>query len=561
LATRPAIAEGRSILSGDSLGWLLLFGFVLVVAVPTLAWASHRAYLGGRTLLVPAVYCWYFFVLAVLQVRFAGQLAMFAAVFAGLGFVYLASVVDVVDPPAFESRRVVPVSLSIPDRQTVAYLVVLLVLVAGLSAVQVPVKISQITTDGGDYRAAAWMQDHAAERGLEYPGNYVLSPWGENRMYNYFVNGRSDSYVYAQNNYDRFLQSTEPERWYERLRDRVGFVVVDLHGADPETLQSRLSSGFGSRQSGAPGLEHYRARYVSPGGEPAVFTLVPGGTFTGTAQPNETITVSTDVDLPGASFTYERSVQTTMDGRYAVTAPYPGTYVVGENTHRLTDDDVRSGGFVGDRGTPAHWSFEAGRGEVAYDRRGGNHGRINGSRWTSGVRGRGLAFDGDGSVEVPRAGTLDWSNGGSLSVWFRTDEAIDYREDRQYPRIAARAASSPYRSTDGYQIALRRGQIAGVLGEGEGATRLFGPRVDDGEWHHAVLTWNGTVVRLFLDGRQVTSGSFEGDPANANPFAIGSASDGDQRFIGRVDEIRVSDDPLTPDEVRDRYEATTNETS
>jgi dolichyl-diphosphooligosaccharide--protein glycosyltransferase len=292
-----------------------------------------------------------------------------------------------------------------------------------------------------------------------------------------------------------------------------------------------------------------------------VFTLVPGGTFTGTAPPNETVTISTDVDLPGASFTYERSVQTTMDGRYAVTAPYPGTYAVGESTYRLTDNDVRSGGFVGDRDTPAHWSFEAGRGEVAYDRRGGNHGRINGSRWTSGVRGRGLAFDGDGSAEVPRAGTLNWSNGGSLSAWFRTDETIDYREDRQYPRIAAKAASSPYRSTDGYQIALRRGQIAGVLGEGEGATRLFGPRVDDGEWHHAVLTWNGTVVRLFLDGRQVTSGSFEGDPANANPFAIGSASDGDQRFIGRVDEIRVSDDPLTPDEVRDRYEATTNETS
>jgi len=88
------IAETQSLLSGDTVGWLLLFGFVLALAVPFLVWKSIAAYRGEQGWLVPVVYSWYFLLLTIYQVRFAGQLAMFTVVFAGLGFVYLAAGVD-----------------------------------------------------------------------------------------------------------------------------------------------------------------------------------------------------------------------------------------------------------------------------------------------------------------------------------------------------------------------------------------------------------------------------------------------------------------------------------
>ncbi len=42
-------------------------------------------------------------------------------------------------------------------------------------------------------QAADGNRRDAAERGHEYSENYVLSRWGQNRVYNYFVNGESEA--------------------------------------------------------------------------------------------------------------------------------------------------------------------------------------------------------------------------------------------------------------------------------------------------------------------------------------------------------------------------------
>ncbi|MFW5956714.1 MAG: STT3 domain-containing protein, partial [Halorhabdus sp.] len=104
LVSTGGIAETMSLVSGDLgtlVGPIFLFGFALFLAVPYLAWASWRAYrsLAPRCLLA-SVYGWYFLVLALIQIRFAGQLALFAAVFGGLGFVHVAAWVDLAAYPA-----------------------------------------------------------------------------------------------------------------------------------------------------------------------------------------------------------------------------------------------------------------------------------------------------------------------------------------------------------------------------------------------------------------------------------------------------------------------------
>ncbi len=347
LLRTDAIAETGG-LFGESFGWLLLFGFVFLLAIPYFVVFTRRAAeRPGWTPLV--VYAWYFVALAVVQIRFAGQMAPFVAVFAGVGFVALAEWVDVIDePPAVIGDAPDAVrNLTLPDRATIQSLVVLFLLVGSLSFVQIPVKTGQLTHTDAQYETASWMADHADDREMEYPDSYVFSQWGDSRFYNYFVNGESQSFGFARSNYDVFLFGTDAQQWYERLRDRVGFVVVPPEAVGNATMiGTRLYQTDGSRTEATPGLAHYRLVFVSEDAQQKVFTLVPGARIVGEARPNQTLTVETDVTVGSYDTTYEREVQTGPNGNYSVTVPYASEYRVAGESVTVTKTDVQNGAAV-----------------------------------------------------------------------------------------------------------------------------------------------------------------------------------------------------------------------
>jgi dolichyl-diphosphooligosaccharide--protein glycosyltransferase len=357
-------AETQSIFAGGPsgffLGPILELGFAWVFALPMLVMASWRAYRRHRPAwLVVCTYGWYFLALAALQRRFVGELAPFFAMMAGYAFIVLLAKLDVIDLPAFSrdeenrGRRrgdsSTTRSLGLPDRSTISALAILLLFVTSAGAVQTGVRHEQVKITDDNFQAAAWIDSYSEERGLEYPENYVLSKWGRNRMFNYFVNGEARSYRFAENNYESFLSSQDPESEYRRLSDRVGFVVTkNLNQNVPQDFTyARLHHRFGSAGSnGAPGVGHYRAVYASGDGSVKVFELVPGANVTGTAASNETVTLSTQVEIEGASFEYTRRVETGPTGNFLVTVAHPGSYEVGNRTVTVREDAVRSGGNV-----------------------------------------------------------------------------------------------------------------------------------------------------------------------------------------------------------------------
>ena len=366
------VVETTSILSGQLgsiFGPALLFGWILFLAFPYLCWASLDTYRRHTpAVLVPVVYGWFFVVLAIVQLRFAGELAIPIALFAGLGFVHLTSWLDISDKVAYlsgdadTSTRSAPNTPSqsqsqssssvhsfvptMPDRQTAFALGTVFLLVGSMSFIMIPVKTNQLTIPDNQYQAATWMDEYAGKQGWEYPDNYVFSIWDQNRVYNYFVNGESRSYSYAQSNYGAFITATDGNAWYTRLRDRVGFIVTQdsLPGNTTypaQSLQTRLHTRYGSGSPAAPGLAHYRAVYVSPDGSVKVFTLVPGAQVVGTAPANSDVSISTTQSVNGHQFTYSRTVEATADGRYAVTVPYPGTYTVNGDQVEVSTTAIR----------------------------------------------------------------------------------------------------------------------------------------------------------------------------------------------------------------------------
>jgi dolichyl-diphosphooligosaccharide--protein glycosyltransferase len=348
--------ETQALISGD-ITWFVLLGFVLVLALPPLVWSSKRAADGSRGWLAASVYTWYFILLGAIQVRFVGELATFTALFAGFGFVWLTHWVDLSGPPApFVTDSPATVrdggsedesALRLPTPREAGLVLALFLLVGGVGIMQVPVKTGQLTIDGEAHDTATWIQEYAADENRTYPDNYVLSQWGRNRMFNYFVNGESRSYGYAKQNYRSIYSGASGESWYQNHRGRVSFLVTESVDSNKAALHNRLHTEYQNDAGQTEDLAHYRALYVSPSGEYKVFSVVPGAEISGTAARNATATVSTPVEIPGASFTYKRTVRTNGNGTYDVTVPYPGEYTVENRTVTVTERNVTAGETVG----------------------------------------------------------------------------------------------------------------------------------------------------------------------------------------------------------------------
>jgi dolichyl-diphosphooligosaccharide--protein glycosyltransferase len=568
------ITETRSLLSpefGVITTPIFYLGFTFFLAVAALVWVGWRVKREHRpTWLALTAYTGSLFLLALVQLRFAGQFGILAAVFAGLGFVYLVAAVDVTayprpfetdaEPPRSSTRERVSQStaLSFPDRQTVSAVVVLFLLVGSLGAVQTANR-SGLVVEGSTYDAAKAIDAHSTTADRTWPDSYVFSDWGRNRVYNYYTSGQSRSYQYAQQNYRSFITSREPEQWYAQLSAKpTGYVVVkpprDGANPRPETIQSRLWTNWGSATAEVPGTSHYRVVYANE--ERKVYELVSGATLVSAVPPNSSATASTEVSLSERSFTYEREVNSSPGGATAVTVPYPGEYSVGNATITVDSNAVEQGDYVIDNrlrrpGAPtevARWTFNEQIGEFAIDRVGDSHGQIQGTpRYRSGVSGEALAFDGENDeVEIaderaPKIGNSSFT----VSFWIRGDLC---EASVRYPGIM---------TGGGYGIWARNepGDFGIRIDDTDGdSVRNFGIKTTEfSSWTHVVVTLDRTEdeLRLYRNNTLVqtsSTASLDTVASNASLF-IGSRGGADYAPV-ELDSIRMYNDTLNTTDIR-----------
>ena len=172
-----------------------------------------------------------------------------------------------------------------------------------------------------------------------------------------------------------------------------------------------------------------------------------------------------------------------------------------------------------------------------------------------------LHFDGiDDYVRVPAAKNLE-PRQLSVEAWVQaTDPGV-------LKYIVAKSAISCHAAA--YSLETENNGLTFFVAKGDGVTFAASPSVGseiwDGKWHHVVGTFNEKVVRLFVDGIEVGTGT----PA---PFSIDYSLfphqemyigdyDGDQEcpqfdynFPGNIDEVRVWRKALSPAEVAIRFQ-------
>jgi len=197
-----------------------------------------------------------------------------------------------------------------------------------------------------------------------------------------------------------------------------------------------------------------------------------------------------------------------------------------------------------------YWPMHEGRGQVVHDISGmGNHGRLGSSRSTDGrdadwVRGLGgvgsaLRFDGNDYISIPDASSLHQQRL-TVEVWARRDGSPG-----QWKYLVAKGGDGCEAASYALYSSVNGG-VAFYVYDGKRWWRSpQGSRaVWDGNWHHIAGTYDGKRVRLYIDGREVGTGTpFSGRIKYESPYdegAIGAYRGSCKLTLsGTVDEVRI----------------------
>jgi hypothetical protein len=80
--------------------------------------------------------------------------------------------------------------------------------------------------------------------------------------------------------------------------------------------------------------------------------------------------------------------------------------------------------------------------------------------------------------------------------------------------------------------------------------KIFGSRVADNQWHNQVGTFNGTHLKLYVDGNKVVQESLQGNfNKNDNSVNIGSIDGNSQNIQGTLDEIKIYNRQMSKSEI------------
>jgi hypothetical protein len=198
-------------------------------------------------------------------------------------------------------------------------------------------------------------------------------------------------------------------------------------------------------------------------------------------------------------------------------------------------------------GLVAAYSFDEGTGTTVNDLSGnGNTGTVADATWTtSGKYGNALVFNGTNSfVTIPNAASLDLTSGMTLEAWVNP------------PAVLETWGDVIYKGPDNYFLegtADGSGYPAGGTTIGSADNVTFGTSVlPPNTWSYLTLTYDGTTLRLYVNGVQVSSFAESGLLAtSSDPLQIGGDSlHTNQFFRGTIDEVRVYNVALNETQVQ-----------
>jgi hypothetical protein len=192
------------------------------------------------------------------------------------------------------------------------------------------------------------------------------------------------------------------------------------------------------------------------------------------------------------------------------------------------------------------FAFDEGTGITVVDRSGNNlNGTVSGAAWNGqGKYGGALAFDGvNDSVTVNDAAALDLTTGMTLEAWVYPTAGGTWRN----VLIKERPAGEVYNlySAGGTNAPVAYVILGAQPNTPQDATASAGLPLNT--WSHLAATYDGTTLRLFMNAVQVGSRAVSGSLlTSSGALRIGGNSVWGEHFQGRIDDVRIYNQALTP---------------
>ena len=201
----------------------------------------------------------------------------------------------------------------------------------------------------------------------------------------------------------------------------------------------------------------------------------------------------------------------------------------------------------------SQWKLDEGTGTTTNDAvAGGGTGTLqNGARWTTGKSSAAVNMDGaDDYISLPR---LDVTGSAiTLSAWVKNSsfatgveqrfvsKASDSSGDRTYWMLGQTNVGGQNR----LQFRLKAGGSTATLTASSGTLPL-------NTWYHAVATYDGSKMRLYLNGTEVGSVAESGSISRGRnvPVNLGRSPEGSNYLRGAIDDVRIYSSALTAAEV------------
>jgi len=217
-------------------------------------------------------------------------------------------------------------------------------------------------------------------------------------------------------------------------------------------------------------------------------------------------------------------------------------------------------GGRGGGGPIAYWSFDEGSGSVANDQSVNNYdGTIYGATWTTGISGSALDFD--GSNDYVRTANVFNSAPEGLTVMAWAKPIGNFGDGIDSDIVIVSETKSgggcpneAFVLWTGAGGDLTRFQVTSSSSSVWGVAISSAPPESD-TWYHFVGTYDGSSVKLYIDGELESSSSYTGELCFVDTsIEIGKKFNGNY-WNGLIDEVKIYNYSLSASEIETEYYA------